>query len=137
MEPAPEPSVDTTVDFGPSASPSEVEGVRPEPHDLDDLTPDLEADARPGDPGSEEHPVVTLMGEAALDDLRRQFVDLMVEVGEAAPVGEAAADIERRRAAVDPDAWETVEQALLGIERFQAEVGAIRALLHEPGGESD
>ena len=76
-----------------------------------------------------EHPVTALMGEEMLERLRARHAGVEERIA-AAGVDEATAAAARERlAALDPDGWETTEDAVRGIETFEAETDAILALL--------
>ena len=82
-----------------------------------------------------EHPVVALMGEEMLARLRTLYSELQARINEPA-VDAGVRDAALARAgALNPDDWDTMEDAVRGIERFEAEADAIRAMLEgQPGG---
>ena len=85
-----------------------------------------------------EHPVVALMGEEMLARLRALYTEIQAGISErevAAGTRDAAL---ARAGALNPDGWETMEDAVHGIERFEAESDAIRALLDgSPAGRGE
>lgn len=93
------------------------------------------AEARPngGDGGpvgaSQEHSVAALVGDDGLARLRAQYAELRARLTESraepAVIEEATARVE----ALNPDAWRPGEDAVLGIERFETEVAAVKAVL--------
>ena len=84
-----------------------------------------------------EHPVVELMGEEMLARLRARYSEIQVRIAErdAEPDVRDAA-LERARA-LNPDGWDTMEEAVHGIERFEAEAEAIRDVLDGSPTEDD
>lgn len=82
-----------------------------------------------------EHPVVALMGEEMLARLRTLYSELQAHIN-APAVDAGVRDAALARAgALNPDDWDTMEDAVRGIERFEAEADAIRAMLEgQPGG---
>lgn len=75
------------------------------------------------------HPVVTLMGDEMLERLRARYAEMLVRIGEKRLDPAARAAIRAKVEALNPDGWRTVETAVHGIERFEAEADAIRRLL--------
>ena len=99
-----------------------ADAAAPEVEDLDVAPP-----AMHNEPW--EHPVTALMGEEMLERLRARHAGVEERIA-AAGVDEATAAAARERlAALDPDGWETTEDAVRGIETFEAETDAILALL--------
>ena len=79
-----------------------------------------------------EHPVTALMGEEMLARLRARYSEIQVRIAERdAEPGVRDAALERARA-LNPDGWDTMEEAVRGIERFEAEAEAIRDVLDGP-----
>ena len=77
------------------------------------------------------------MGEEMLARLRALYAEIQALIAGrevAAATRDAAL---ARAAALNPDDWETMEDAVHGIERFEAESDAIRALLDGPPAGSD
>ena len=94
-------------------------------------------DGRNAQDGPWEHPVAELMGEDMLARLRARYAEVQARIAgpEVAPaVREAAL---ARAAALDPDGWETLEDAVLGIERFEPESDAVMAMLDAPAADDD
>lgn len=97
--------------------------------------------ASAGDPPAEEeldapdrsepwrHPVVTLLGDEMLERLRARYAEMLVRIGEKRLDPAARAAIRAKVEALNPDGWRTVEAAVHGIERFEAEADAVRRLL--------
>ena len=83
--------------------------------------------AADGRPPVRQHPVVTLMGDEMLARLRARYAE--IKVGMAGKRIDAAlrATLRTRAEALNPDGWTTVEDAVRGIERFEAEAEAIRS----------
>ena len=75
------------------------------------------------------HPVVTLLGDEMLERLRARYAEMLVRIGEKRLDPAARAAIRTKVEALNPDGWRTVEAAVHGIERFEAEADAIRRLL--------
>ena len=76
-----------------------------------------------------EHPVVALMGEEMLARLRARYAEIQVRIAEAEVESDAREAARERARALNPDAWDAPEEAVRGIETFEAEAEAIRALL--------
>ena len=77
-----------------------------------------------------EHPVVALMGEEMLARLRARYRGDPGTHSRAGCSVPAAREAARERArALNPDSWDTTEDAVRGIETFEAEAEAIRTLL--------
>ena len=76
-----------------------------------------------------EHPVVALMGEEMLARLRARFAEIQVRIAEPGVAPEARDAARQRAKALNPDGWDATEDAVRGIETFEAEAEAIRALL--------
>lgn len=115
-EPAPPPAADAA----PVAPPAE-ETEAPTPEEM--LDDELEA-AEPW-----EHPVVALMGEEMLARLRARHAEIQVRIAETDVDPEAREEARQRAEALNPDGWDAMEDAVRGIETFEAEAAAIRALL--------
>lgn len=79
-----------------------------------------------------QHPVVALMGDEMLERLRARYAEIRVRIAEKR-IDPPARDALRARAeALNPDAWTTTEDAVRGIEHFEAEAEAIRGSLGRP-----
>ena len=75
------------------------------------------------------HPVVTLMGHDTLARLRARYAEIQARIGEKSLVPDDLDAIRTRAEALNPDRWATIESAMNSIERFEADVEAIKALL--------
>lgn len=91
-----------------------------------ELLAELEAD---GQPPVWRHPVVTLMGDEMLERLRARYAEIQVRMAEKRIDAALRATLQQRAEALNPDGWTTVEDAVHGIERFEAEAEAIRSSL--------
>ena len=76
-----------------------------------------------------EHPVVALMGEEMLARLRARYAEIQVRIAEAEVEPDAREATRERARALNPDGWDATEEAVRGIETFEAEAEAIRTLL--------
>ena len=76
-----------------------------------------------------QHPVVTLMGDEMLERLRARYAEIQVRMAEKRIDAALRATLQTRAEALNPDGWTTVEDAVRGIERFEAEAEAIRSSL--------
>ena len=127
-EPAVPPAPDEAV---PTAAPDEIAAAADaEEEALPSGEPEDDDDDGRDEPW--EHPVVALMGEEMLARLRARYAEIQVRIAERdvePDVRDAA--LERARA-LNPDGWDTMEDAVRGIERFEAEAEAIRAVLDGP-----
>ncbi len=96
---------------------------------------DLEDD-RGGIPdGPWEHPVAELMGEDMLARLRARYAEVEASIaGRELDPGVRDAAL-ARAGPLDPDGWETLEDAVLGIERFEPEADAVMAMLDAPAAD--
>ena len=83
-----------------------------------------------------EHPVVALMGEEMLARLRARYAEIQVRIAERDDEPDVRDTALARARALNPDGWDTMEDAVRGIERFEAEAEAIRDVLDGPP-ESD
>ena len=111
----PSPPVEDAAQSVPDVLPPEVELVEEE-EAADEAVPWV-------------HPVVALMGEEMLARLRARYAEIRVRIDES-EVDSDAWDAARARArALNPDGWDTTEDAVRGIETFEAEAGIIRDLL--------
>lgn len=81
-----------------------------------------------GGPDDGEHPVVTLMGHEALARLRARYAEIQARIMEK-PVEADDEEIRSRAEMLNPDRWKTIEAAVTGIERFEADVEAVKARL--------
>ena len=77
----------------------------------------------------EEHPVVILLGDKALERLRARYAELQARITAQPHDAEEEESIRTRAEALDPDSWNGLEEGLRGIERFEAEVAEIEAQL--------
>ena len=109
--------------------PADPQLLEAEAH-LDDSVPGDEREEPPA--GAEdygEHPVVTLMGHETLVRLRARYAEIQARISEKS-LEPADRDAMRTRAeALNPDRWTTIESAVTSIERFEADVEAIKAQL--------
>ena len=113
------------VDAPAAADMEDVEEVALPPTEPED-------DDQGGRDGPWEHPVAALMGEEMLARLRTRFAEVQARI--AAPgVEPAARDAALARTeALDPDGWDTLEDAVHGIEQFEPEADAVMAMLDAP-----
>ncbi len=74
-----------------------------------------------------EHPVAALVGDGGLARLRAQYAELRARVADSGAEPGRRAEASARVEALNPDGWRAGEEAVRGIERFEAEVAAIRA----------
>ena len=109
----------------PVAPPAE-DAVRAVPSPEEILAEDVEA-ADEVEPW--EHPVVALMGEEMLARLRARYAEIQVRIAEAEVEPDAREAARERARALNPDGWDATEEAVRGIETFEAEAEAIRTLL--------
>ena len=77
--------------------------------------------------GEEQHPVVTLMGHDTLARLRARYAEIQARISEKLTKPADLEAMRTRAEALNPDRWKTVETAMSGIERFEADVEAIKA----------
>jgi len=76
-----------------------------------------------------EHPVVTLIGHETLARIRARYAEIQARISEKS-LGPDELDVIRSSAeALNPDRWTTIESAMTRIERFEADVEAIKAKL--------
>ena len=126
--PAAPPAEEVTQSAPPAEnlpSPEEIlEQDEPSPEEI--LAEDVEA-ADEVEPW--EHPVVALMGEEMLARLRARYAEIQVRIAEQGVVPAAREAARERARALNPDSWDTTEDAVRGIETFEAEAEAIRTLL--------
>ncbi len=80
-----------------------------------------------GDREVAEHPVVTLMGGETLARLRARYAETQARIAEKLVDPEARDTMHARAEALNPDLWKSIEEAVKGIEQFEAEVEAIQA----------
>ncbi len=80
-----------------------------------------------GDREVAEHPVVTLMGGETLARLRARYAETQARIAEKLVDPEARDTMHARAEALNPDLWKSIEEAVKGIEQFEAEVDAIQA----------
>ena len=76
-----------------------------------------------------QHPVVTLMGNEALARVRARYAEIQVWIAEKLGTPAVGDEIRARAEALNPDRWATIEEAVRGIETFEAETEAIRGVL--------
>ena len=119
-----DPTLPTTEE--PTADPQLLEA---EAH-LDDSVPgDDREEPSAGAEDFGEHPVVTLMGHETLARLRARYAEIQARISEKS-LEPADRDAMRTRAeALNPDRWTTIASAVTSIERFEADVEAIKAQL--------
>ena len=116
----PRPTADAAAQSAPAA-----EDLPPPEEILDeDVGGADEAEVEPW-----EHPVVALMGEEMLARLRARFAEIQVRIAEAEVEPDAREAARERARALNPDSWDAMEDAVRGIETFEAEAEAIRTLL--------
>ena len=85
--------------------------------------------------GPWEHPVAELMGEDMLARLRARYAEVEARIaGRELDPGVRDAAL-ARAGPLDPDGWETLEDAVLGIERFEPEADAVMAMLDAPAAD--
>lgn len=77
----------------------------------------------------EQHPVVTLMGHDTLARLRARYAEIQARISEKLTEPADLEAMRTRAEALNPDRWKTVEAAMSGIERFEADVEAVKAQL--------
>ena len=73
------------------------------------------------------HPVAALVGDDGLARLRAQYAELRARVAESRAEPQVREQSAARVEALNPDGWRAGEAAVLGIERFEAAVAAIKA----------
>ena len=74
-----------------------------------------------------DHPVAALVGDEGLARLRAQYAELRARVAESRAGAGLREKVAARIEALNPDGWRAGEEAVLGIERFEADVTAIKA----------
>lgn len=77
----------------------------------------------------DEHPVAVLLGKSALAVFRERYAALRKCLLESSSEAPAHDVLTSRVAALNPDTWQPGEEVVLGIERFESEIQAIRAEL--------
>lgn len=96
---------------------------------------DVEDDRGDVPDGPWEHPVAELMGEDMLARLRARYAEVEARIaGRELDPGVRDAAL-ARAGPLDPDGWETLEDAVLGIERFEPEADAVMAMLDAPAAD--
>ena len=75
------------------------------------------------------HPVAALVGDDGLARLRAQYAELRARLTESRAEPRQRERMAARVEALNPDTWRGGEEAVVGIERFEAEVAAVRAAL--------
>ena len=120
-----EVAADIEATEGPVVAPdSEPPGYAIEPApDVDEGEDDDEGEAE------WQHPVVTLMGNEALARIRARYAEIQVRIAEKLGSPGVDEEIRARAEALNPDRWATIEEAVRGIETFEAETEAIRGVL--------
>ena len=73
------------------------------------------------------HPVAALVGDDGLARLRAQYAELRARLTESRAEPRLREQVAVRVEALNPDGWRPGEEAVLGIERFEAEAAAIKA----------
>lgn len=73
------------------------------------------------------HPVAALVGDDGLARLRAQYAELRARVAESRAEPPVREQVAARVEALNPDGWRAGEEAVLGIERFEAAAAAIKA----------
>ena len=97
---------------------------------LDGSVPGNDREELPGGAeGYGEHPVVTLMGHETLARLRARYAEIQARISEKSLEPADRDAIRTRAEALNPDRWTTIESAVTSIERFEADVEAIKAQL--------
>ena len=96
-----------------------------EVHDVHQVTKD-EGEGRDAE---WQHPVVALMGDETLARLRARYAEIQVRINEKLEDAVASDAMRSRAEALNPDRWKTVEEAVRGIETFESEAEAIKAVL--------
>ena len=91
-----------------------------------------EDDGNRGEDAPWEHPVVALMGEEMLARLRARYAEIQVRIAEREVEPDVHDAALARVRGLNPDGWDTMEDAVRGIERFEAEAEAVRAMLDGP-----
>ena len=79
--------------------------------------------------GPGEHPVVTLMGHETLARLRARYAEIQARISEKSLEPDELDAIRTGAETLNPDRWTTIESAVTSIERFEADVEAIKAQL--------
>ena len=72
------------------------------------------------------HPVAALVGDDGLARLRAQYAELRARVAESRAEPRLREQVAVRVEALNPDRWRAGEEAVVGIERFEAAVAAIK-----------
>ena len=109
-----------------------VEAVREETVSQEDVSTEPASDVDRGEDEGEaewQHPVVTLMGAEALARIRARYAEIQVRIAEKFGTPAVGEEIRARAEALNPDRWATIEEAVRGIETFEAETEAIRGVL--------
>jgi len=103
-----------------------------EAHLEDGVAPGDDRDHRPLGSESEDdgqHPVVTLMGHETLVRLRARYAEIQARIIEKLTDPTDLEAMRTRAEALNPDRWTTIETAVTGIERFEADIEAFKAQL--------
>ena len=101
--------------------PQEAVSTEPTPPDVDGGEDEGETEW--------QHPVVTLMGDEALARIRVRYAEIQVRIAEKFGTPAVGEEIRARAEALNPDRWATIEEAVRGLETFEAETEAIRGVL--------
>ena len=72
------------------------------------------------------HPVAVLVGDDGLARLRAQYAELRARLTESRAEPRLREKVAARVEALNPDGWRPGEEAVVGIERFEAEAAAIK-----------
>jgi hypothetical protein len=75
------------------------------------------------------HPVAVLMGDEMLARLRGRYTEIRVRIAEKWNDLEERDSISARAENLNPDSWRTLEDAVRGIEKFEAEAHEVKSLL--------
>ena len=92
------------------------------------------SEAEGGQPGEQaepewQHPVVALMGDDTLARLRARYAEIQARITEKRSDPETRDGLRARAEALNPDGWSTVEEAVRGIETFEADAEALKGVL--------
>jgi len=125
-EPAEAVGTEAAVSESDAASDSPIDTPAPaiaawDEADRDDVA--VQPEARP------KHPVLGLTDEEGLARLRARHAEIQARISERARDPERLADLRAQAARLDPDAWQTVEEARERLASLEEATGAIRKLL--------
>ena len=79
--------------------------------------------------GERRHPVVALVGDDGLARLRARYAEIQARISEKLTDPVALEAMRARAEALNPDGWVNAEQAVHGIEGFDADVEAMKKVL--------